>query len=108
MPDLSEQFATYDALLKDGLGILGVYREIGEIKLPKVILDYSETPNDELIDNADLLIEQLKVLSGKFHNFIIQSFANPANTNIFFKNIFLIFLILVCQFLILYFNPYFK
>ena len=56
--------------LKDILSTLNVKRDIIPADLPAIVLDYHETPNETLLDQADELTDLLIDLSNKLKKFI--------------------------------------
>ena len=62
-----------DTVLKQALPLVGVSVDLPEIVLPELKLDYSETPDDELLPIAEKLLDDLSALAEKIRKFIKQN-----------------------------------
>ncbi len=62
-----------DTVLKQALPLIGVSVDLPEIVLPELKLDYSETPDDELLPIAEKLLDDLAALAEKIRKFIKQN-----------------------------------
>lgn len=62
--------SSQDVVLKDVMKVIGIEAELPEPVFPKLVLDYRETPNPELIDTADEMLEMLDQLAAKVKKFI--------------------------------------
>lgn len=67
---LGMRISSLDVVLKDVLKEIGIEAEIPAPSYPKLVLDYREVPNAELIDSADEMMEMLETLSSKIKKFI--------------------------------------
>ena len=70
---LKKNIESRDAVLKEAMPELDIKIELPEIDLSELKLEYSETPNDELMGKADLLFDDLTSLSAKIKKFIKQN-----------------------------------
>lgn len=59
-----------DEILKGILKDLNIKEEIQDVEIPKISLTFRETPNKELLNQADTLIDLLLKLSAKLQRFI--------------------------------------
>jgi len=62
-----------DKILRDSVSDLGEEYQAVKLILPSIELSYSEIPNNELLELADKVIEQLELLSQKLYKFIKQN-----------------------------------
>ncbi len=62
-----------DEALKEVLNELDIQIELPEIEISELALNYSETPERELLDTANQLLDSLGVLEGKVKKFIRQN-----------------------------------
>ena len=67
---LANRITEMDPILKAILKKIGVSADFPTAVFPKVVLDYREEPNGELIEEADELLEMLDELSAKIKKFI--------------------------------------
>ena len=67
---LANRITEMDPILKAILKKIGVSADFPTAVFPKVVLDYREEPNGELIEEADELLEMLDKLSAKIKKFI--------------------------------------
>ena len=67
---VKENISSLDDVLKEALKTIGIETDIPEPVFPKLVLDYRETPNPELIDTADEMLELLDQLAAKVKKFI--------------------------------------
>ena len=63
----------YEEVLKKALPIFEESAEITKFEFPKAVLDYSEVPNDTLLNAAKSLIAALRELTTKIYKFIKQN-----------------------------------
>jgi len=70
---LMKRTESLDKILGEAVSDLGEEYQAAKLVLPDVVLSYSEIPNDELLDLADKVIEQLEALSAKLYKFIKQN-----------------------------------
>ena len=70
LTSLTYRKVEYEKNLKDILECLGVNEEIKVIGFPKIKLDYSEVPQEDLLEEADVLVKNLLLLSSKLNKFI--------------------------------------
>lgn len=63
----------YEEVMKEALSILGENTEIEKFEFTETKLDYSEVPNEELLNAAKSLIESLRELTTKIYKFIKQN-----------------------------------
>ena len=70
---IKDEIDERDAVLKAALPELGIGLELSEVVMPDLQLDYSETPNEDLIETADQLLDDLAALSEKIKKFIKQN-----------------------------------
>lgn len=62
-----------DKILGESVSDLGEEYQAVKLILPSIELSYSEIPNNELLELADKVIEQLELLSQKLYKFIKQN-----------------------------------
>ena len=62
-----------DEALKEALSVLDLSIAVSEWEMPEITLDYSEIPDDQLIPEADVLLDSLLELSDKVRKFIKQN-----------------------------------
>ncbi len=67
---LKIQISSLDLVLKQALKEIGAEAELSEPVFPSLVMDYREVPNEELIENADEMMEMLDKLSAKIKRFI--------------------------------------
>ena len=70
---LKIEVESLDSILKEATPELGISLELPEIELPELKLNYSETPNAELLSIADQILYDLAALSEKIKKFIKQN-----------------------------------
>lgn len=62
-----------DEVVTQAMQILGEKQFLSDIKIPSFVLHYSETPNEELLELSNKLIEALDLLSDKILRYIKQN-----------------------------------
>ena len=67
---LKNQIIWLDAILADALEVLGLDIKLAEPQLPKLMLEYQETPDEELLGISDEILDDLEKLSNKINKFI--------------------------------------
>ncbi len=68
--EVKKKIAMFDVALKEALKEIGISAAPAKTDFPKLVLDYRQTPNEKLIDNADELLDMLVELSAKIKKFI--------------------------------------
>ena len=62
-----------DTVLRSAMGELGIEAALPEVVLPALTLHYTETPDIDLLDLADSLLDNLTALTEKIRKFIKQN-----------------------------------
>ena len=70
---VGQRIAALDEILRKAMEEIGVEADLPEAELPELTLDYSETPDDELLDIAEALLDDLSALASKILKFIKQN-----------------------------------